>query len=230
MDHNFNAEPSAAMKFNEVILRQFERPCQIFDVMVITTMNSRIDLIESNDGKHRILTDGVTVGPTDIVKNINVETRFFTSRKNFQVTIVDEIMSNKVALLIFKLDENGFIEIEGDEGKCSVRMTVIPRKPLRPMEYAPDYTSTHAGIFNVFAGKSFVSGIEFLPDKKGLIISYQKPSNMIYGNGKSKPDSVWQEKHEIIDGVLVHTETRYGSHHHKKWCMSTQRGNKNGIK
>lgn len=206
-------EETPATKFNEIILRDFERPCQISGVRMILSRESRVDLIIGEDGKLTTLTDAVKFAQKDLpTKVLLLTTRRFKSRKDFQVVIVDEIMSNKVELLIFKLDDNGFIEIVNDNEGCTVRMHTIPREMGEKL-YQKDITTTHAGTMNIFQGRPDITNIEFLPDKKGLIISFQKASNAIYGNGRSVPDKVWQEKHEIVDGVLVHTETRYGQHH-----------------
>jgi len=205
---NIFLEETPATRFNEIMLKNFERTCQIFGVQVVLTRDLKIDLMETIENKYYALQPGMTFGKTDIVKNIELSPKTFKTRQNFYTTINDEIMAGKVALMAFKLDDNGFMEISGDgESECIVVMHLVPKKQI-------DITSTHAGsVMNIFHGRPDVTNIEFFPDKKGLIISFQKASTAIYGNGKSVPDKVWQEKHEIVDGVLVHTETRYGAHH-----------------
>lgn len=207
-DH-YNEIVSPGARFNTIILEQFEKPCQLFNTQVVLSSQPTVDLVEVAEGKYSTLVPGMTVGPTDIIRTLTFETRHFKSRKNFYVTVIDEIMLNKIAIIGFKIDSNGYIEISGGEDECTVKMAMLPKK----LDYAPDYKSVHGGILNPFIGQSFVSALEFLPEKKGIIVSYRKPSGRIYGNGKPVPDEVWQEKHEVVDGVLLHTDTRYGKHH-----------------
>lgn len=64
---------------------------------------------------------------------------------------------------------------------------------------------------SILQGSEVTEGFELRGDTS-FIVTKRKASNMVLGNGKMKPDSVWQEMYEVKDGKIVLVGKRIGSH------------------